>query len=239
MASSVSATAATAATANAANGGQPTTSEELIALVVSDLKKYCDSNAPHLMKDPIEAATNSLIEQIDKLHSISMLSTLTESDAEKLTPIVLKCHSSQIFKEDLNSFLFSAVKSRLALARLVHTYLSEIQKHFKAGETSLEEDTTGYFAASLFTLNQILDKIIQNQISAVQDVQSSYRVLATNQAYPLPAQRCIDQRANLYLIRHHSICPSCKERPPVAKALLQNAPLCQVCLDEEKKIIFQ
>lgn len=232
---------------------QPDNSLELLQLLVKDLKKYSDENCAAAMKDPINSAVSTLISQFTQLHAIpstlpihqSEILTPEEEEAEKdksrsatTTTSLLQCDQTQEFKEQLTSFLMYSVKSRIAFARLCLVYLSELEKTFLTKNTSLEQDQTGYFAASVLSFNQILDKIIASQENAVKDIQSSYRVVATNAAYPLATQRKIDQGANLYLIRYHSICGGCKLKPPVGKALLQNVPLCEDCLQKEKEILF-
>ncbi len=218
---------------------QPDNSTELVQLLVKDLKKYGEDNCAASMKDPIQSAVSVLISQIAQLHAIP--STLPPHLKEALggEKPLLQCEQTQDFKEQLTSFLMHSVKSRIALSRLVLNYLSELERVFQTKSTSLEVDQTGgYFAASVLSLTQILDKIIVNQENAVKDIQSSYRVVATNAAYPLATQRKIDQGANLYLIRYHSTCVGCKLKPPIAKALLQNVPLCEDCLQKEKELLF-
>lgn len=213
---------------------QPASSLPLLRQVLSDLQKYNENNSYENMEEPIFKAAEAMRKQFETVHSLKAASkTLQQQQHQELTS-----HRDDAFKPLLRSFLSHAVESRIALSHLIHLYLTSVQTAFEDSQTCLEEDSSGYYAACLLTFNEIFDKIIETQISAVKDIQTSYRVIVTNASYPPHIQRSIASKGNLYLIRNHSVCPSCKAKPPVARALLQNTPLCQDCLDKEKETLF-
>lgn len=224
---------------------QPKTSPETLKMILSDLRVFIEANelegSAHC-KESAETISNSFLK---------LIQVPEDAPAVSYTPFTGELSSIQGFLDsleyDIEKFLDSSLKQRIHFAQLIYTYLDSFVKTCFDRDLTLEQDDSGYLASNIILLTQTLDKIISLHHSAIQDLQSTYKVILSNPSYPAAIQGKISSAASLYLFRYHTTCKGCcpsisdkdiEKRRPIAKSPIHGAPLCQNCLDIEKDSLF-
>jgi hypothetical protein len=222
------------------NDNTPLASIPYIEKVVEEFQRYRDINEDEIIKKFSEAAEKMVAKFIEILRvpDKSRWDPVSDPSLPKLPQhVIADLPGFQRFQTLMVKQLFDLLlrlhQSKVHLAQCQHVFASKLLASLKESETSLEEDSSGYYTSIIAVFHDFTSAIIRQNVEDLTNLQGgTITIIAGDHLQQEQAKRYASL-SSLYLFRTHTNCAACKSPGVSGKSLLSKAALCLDCLQKE------